>query len=154
MSGLQPAFHWHSATVGADNHFQLVFSRLRPAHACNAHLSWMNNADPPAEHCHSLAHMPKHPFVLITKKVQISLSHLFLISTGLSFYCKFNLTLLDTHTLYASYIWRFRDLGSLNFWWSLTPCRKHAVKIFPVLKWRPFLWQEVAKQWVTFPSSD
>lgn len=68
MSGLQPAFHWHSPTVGTNNHFQLMFNRFRAAHACNAHLSWMNNAGPPTEHSGLSPHMPKHQFMLTTKK--------------------------------------------------------------------------------------
>lgn len=49
------------------NHFQLMFNQFRAAHACNAHLSWMNNTGPPTEHSGSLPHMPKHPFVLTTE---------------------------------------------------------------------------------------
>lgn len=80
MSGLELAclslfFFFFSPTSLAylqrleiDNHFQLMFNRFRPAHACNAHLSWMNNAGTPTERCSSLAHMPKHPFTRTTKK--------------------------------------------------------------------------------------
>lgn len=50
------------------NHFQLMFNQFRAAHACNTHLSWMNNTGPPTEHSGSLPHMPKHPFMLTTKK--------------------------------------------------------------------------------------
>lgn len=53
------------------NLFQLMFNRFGAVHACNTHLSWMNNTGPPTEHGGSLfwhKWMPKHPFMLTTKK--------------------------------------------------------------------------------------
>lgn len=99
MSGLLPAFYWHSPTVGTDNHFQLMFNRFRAAHVCNAHLSWMNNAGPPAEHSGLSPHMPKHKFMLTTKKslnlFWLSFDRLIIL---LLFHCTHLIMLLNTYT--------------------------------------------------------
>lgn len=68
MLALPLDFHWHCTTVEANKHFQLMFNRFRAFHACNGHLSWMNNAGPPTERCVPMPHMPKYPFVKNTKK--------------------------------------------------------------------------------------
>lgn len=135
MSGLQPAFHWHSTTVGTDNHFQLTFNRFRAAHACNAHLSWMNNASPPTERSTLVAPHAKTSIYVTTKASRFIYFFIYynFILTGLSLPCTFdctNLIFLNAHP-------KLKSVESLccggMFIKKYIPCSCVAWKVLPLL---------------------